>query len=1010
MRTSPFVLFHCVWQLRRRIRWLVLLVISYLIVLPGTMQAGVLINELMWAGSDLSASDEWVELALDPSDVPCDLPLSLSGVTLTVVNTSGVEVPVIKFGADLTIACEEYLVVSRFDADHSRLSDFSSFTVSSLSLPNTKLLVRLRDSIGNVLDSADDGIGEPMAGKNSTLSEPIRVSMERVNFSLDGGLKESWTSAVQAVGFDDGSSLRGTPGFANGVITFSSSSRAESAPNHGDTSNAPSSDESSVSSQELSQSSSLSLSDQIIYSSNSSKPFMESESHVTSSSFSTIEVSSSPSVYISEILPNPVGQDTGEWIEIANTGLRDIDISGWTIASSGSSIRFQIPSETTLAPGQYRAFQKSQTGLSFGNRGGLAVLMRGSETMDYLVYGDVPEGISVGRLSAASSPQPFCIPTEGLDNDELLPDVAIHLQSGNLEGQESVSVNLTAVSTPQSIQSSAECFWDFQDGFTSGSCNPPSHTFDTPGAYSIRLEMKDYCINTLVRSIDVHVYEKERSSSNFSSLSASSPAASMLPVPMVSSLSYVVVSGVLPNPIGQDQGAEWIEIQNTGSNAVVLDGWMLQSTVASRSCTLERIQLKPAEHRKLTLLECPIGLSNEAGGIRLIDPGSAIRSVVEWHEAMEGKIYKPVDFILSDGMMVSVLRVIDGDTIEASVGSGGKIIRLVGIDAPELARPGRSADPYAEKSRNLLRALIEDKKVELKFDSKKEDIYGRILAYAFISGTDIQKQLLKNGLVRVYLKSDFLKKEEYLSEERKAREAWEGIWSPSIEGRLRSVSSRAEVGDEAVVPLSIYISEIYPFPNKGEGEWIKLFNPNNQWVNLAGWRLDDIENGGSRPWVIPEGWGIGAGEELVIMGADSGLKMNDDGDEVHLRSPEGSFYDSMSFKHARKGQKISKNDQKMYSQSTSLKRAPSQSISTKNAKSIGIARRYKTPILFSASGEVMSHAVPASLAGLQAQVIEKMSYQHRPFLSLNTFIGTFSIICLMHIVWFFGGRVGRFFV
>ncbi len=46
---------------------------------------------------------------------------------------------------------------------------------------------------------------------------------------------------------------------------------------------------------------------------------------------------------------------------------------------------------------------------------------------------------------------------------------------------------------------------------------------------------------------------------------------------------------------------------------------------------------------------------------------------------------------------------------------------------------------------------------------------------------------------------------------------------------------------------SIFISEVYPYPQSNEHEWIELYNGNDIQVDLVHWYIDDAENTGSAP-------------------------------------------------------------------------------------------------------------------------------------------------------------------
>ena len=47
--------------------------------------------------------------------------------------------------------------------------------------------------------------------------------------------------------------------------------------------------------------------------------------------------------------------------------------------------------------------------------------------------------------------------------------------------------------------------------------------------------------------------------------------------------------------------------------------------------------------------------------------------------------------------------------------------------------------------------------------------------------------------------------------------------------------------------IRIIISEIYPYPNQDEQEWVEVYNPVNTDIQLTNWYIDDIENGGASP-------------------------------------------------------------------------------------------------------------------------------------------------------------------
>ena len=119
---------------------------------------------------------------------------------------------------------------------------------------------------------------------------------------------------------------------------------------------------------------------------------------------------------------------------------------------------------------------------------------------------------------------------------------------------------------------------------------------------------------------------------------------------------------------------------------------------------------------------------------------------------------------------VKVIRVIDGDTF---VIEGGERVRVIGINAPEMKTE------YGEPAKEHLFALIDGQTVDIEPDhiSNDKDVYGRLLRYVYLNGTDINKKMVTDGYAIAFLKYPFDKEQEYKQEETKAKTAGLGIWA-----------------------------------------------------------------------------------------------------------------------------------------------------------------------------------------------------------------------------------------
>jgi len=124
-----------------------------------------------------------------------------------------------------------------------------------------------------------------------------------------------------------------------------------------------------------------------------------------------------------------------------------------------------------------------------------------------------------------------------------------------------------------------------------------------------------------------------------------------------------------------------------------------------------------------------------------------------------------------------VAQVIDGDTIRLS---SGKLVRFIGINTPEIDHQYGRSQPFAEKARDQLIAVISkyDYRVLLQFGSELHDRHGRQLAHIFTpDGVNIQANLLRQGLgvwIVVPPNLEFLSC--YRNRENHARFAKAGVW------------------------------------------------------------------------------------------------------------------------------------------------------------------------------------------------------------------------------------------
>jgi micrococcal nuclease len=141
----------------------------------------------------------------------------------------------------------------------------------------------------------------------------------------------------------------------------------------------------------------------------------------------------------------------------------------------------------------------------------------------------------------------------------------------------------------------------------------------------------------------------------------------------------------------------------------------------------------------------------------------------------------------SESLVLRVTSVADGDTFTGKDPSGAKVkVRVLSIDAPELAHNGNKAACGSKAAATRLRSLLSGQKVTVTGDPRSDavDRYGRKLAYVELDGRDVGLQLVKEGLVEAWYPSGEPEPERfaaYAEAQSVARQKRTGSWATCTE-------------------------------------------------------------------------------------------------------------------------------------------------------------------------------------------------------------------------------------
>lgn len=114
-----------------------------------------------------------------------------------------------------------------------------------------------------------------------------------------------------------------------------------------------------------------------------------------------------------------------------------------------------------------------------------------------------------------------------------------------------------------------------------------------------------------------------------------------------------------------------------------------------------------------------------------------------------------------------VVHIADGDTLTILTETKQQVkIRLAGIDTPE------KAQPFGNKAKQALAAITFQKLASVEVETK--DKYGRTVGKVIVKGTDVNAELVRQGMAWVYRK--YTNDQKLYALEAEAKQAKRGLW------------------------------------------------------------------------------------------------------------------------------------------------------------------------------------------------------------------------------------------
>ncbi len=341
-------------------------------------------------------------------------------------------------------------------------------------------------------------------------------------------------------------------------------------------------------------------------------------------------------ILISEILPNPIGDDTKlEFIEIYNAGQREINLTGWSLSNENNKkVNLEkIATSTIIKAGEYLAFYRPQTKIVLYNDQGQIKLFQPLAEKPFMEvnYKNVKEGQSYNLINIK-------IINEWVWSETITPGAANIAKAINHAPEAEFSLPQAVLTGQPIIFDSSDSAdqdndkltfsWDFGDGFKNNLANP-EHTYLKAGIYKIKLEVSDG--QTAV--------QKEKSITVVNTVGELQKINEFnLDLEAIEVYSGLIINEFMPNPSGADINNEWIEFKNQSLEKIDLLNWRIENSNGKYRFSESKI-IEPGAFYILKNSQSKLALKNSDDFINLYNNKNELVDSVEYLDAIEKASY-----------------------------------------------------------------------------------------------------------------------------------------------------------------------------------------------------------------------------------------------------------------------------------------------------------------------------------------------------------------------------------
>ena len=250
----------------------------------------------------------------------------------------------------------------------------------------------------------------------------------------------------------------------------------------------------------------------------------------------------------------------------------------------------------------------------------------------------------------------------------------------------------------------------------------------------------------------------------------------------------------------------------------------------------------------------------------------------------------PTGTVPPDGTPAELVRVLDGDSIEARLSGTTVEVRLVGINAPE------RDECHGDAARDALADYLEGKPLTLVATGDEDtDRFGRLLRYVYAEGSGVAEAMLTSGHANV-LQGDYSREDALVALTEDAVHAELGMWRPNACGPPLATTLRV---------TTVEYDPRGPDRDNAAQEYVVITNAGDAPLDLTDWIVRD-ESSQHRYHFPPitlapgaslrlrSGCGDDGGDDLYWCAGDA--VWSNGGDTVLLQDPNGNVVDRVLYR------------------------------------------------------------------------------------------------------------------